>query len=107
MATTPASGLDALHHVALSVQDIPTAVNWYRSHFACEVRYQDETWALLQFANMQMALVIPSQHPPHISFTSPDAARFGELRPHRDGTRSVYIQDPSGNTVEVMDASSL
>lgn len=94
--------LDALHHVAISVRNVAKAVAWYREHFKCRVSYQDETWALLQFSNVSVALVIPEQHPPHISFTSAEAERFGPLKPHRDGTRSTYVQDPSGNTVEIM-----
>lgn len=94
--------LDSMHHVAISVKDVAEAVDWYRENFRCEVAYQDPTWALLRFANMQLALVIPSQHPPHIAFEHADAARFGTLKPHRDGTRSVYVADPSGNPVEVL-----
>ena len=99
--------LDALHHVAISVKDIGEAVSWYKEHFRCDISYQDESWALLDFANVQVALVIPEQHPPHIAFTHPNAEQFGELKSHRDGTRSTYIQDASGNAVEIIDASSV
>lgn len=99
--------LDSMHHVAISVDDISKAVDWYTKTFRCEIAYQDPTWALLKFANLSMALVIPDQHPPHVAFSSPRAEEFGELKPHRDGTRSVYIADPAGNAVEIMDESSL
>ena len=99
--------LDSMHHVAISVDNIDKAVDWYTKTFRCEIAYQDPTWALLKFANLSMALVIPDQHPPHVAFSSPRAEEFGELRPHRDGTRSVYIADPAGNAVEIMDESSL
>lgn len=94
--------MDKLHHVAIQVDDLQATVDWYRQHFTCEVAYQDKTWALLNFANIQLAFVIPGQHPPHIAIEHPDAARFGELKTHRDGTASVYIKDPSGNDVEIM-----
>ncbi|MEX2515526.1 MAG: VOC family protein [Gammaproteobacteria bacterium] len=94
--------MDKLHHVAIQVNDLKATVNWYQQHFACEVAYQDDTWALLNFDNLQLAFVIPGQHPPHIAFERPDAAGFGELKTHRDGTASVYIKDPSGNNIEVM-----
>jgi len=94
--------LDAMHHVAISVRDIDEAVKWYAENFRCEISYQDATWALLTFSNVQLALVIPEQHPPHIAFSHPRAEQFGPLKPHRDGTRSTYIADPSGNPVEIM-----
>ncbi|MEI6255486.1 MAG: VOC family protein [Planctomycetota bacterium] len=111
--TTPATGrsypvadptapLDEIHHVAIAVQNVAESVDWYRRHFRCEIGYQDDTWALLEFGNTRLALVIPDQHPPHIGFTHPKAEEFGPLKGHRDGTRSVYVADPSGNSVEVL-----
>jgi catechol 2,3-dioxygenase-like lactoylglutathione lyase family enzyme len=94
--------LDTVDHVAVSVKDIAQAVQWYTKTFHCKVAYQDGTWAMLDFANLKVALVIPEQHPSHMAFVSPDAERYGSLRPHRDGTRSVYITDPAGNTIEIM-----
>lgn len=94
--------LDNLHHVAIAVKDVAQAVNWYTRNFQCKVSYQDATWAMLDFANIKVALVIPQQHPPHIAFVHPEAERFGPLTPHRDGTRSVYVHDPAGNAVEVL-----
>jgi catechol 2,3-dioxygenase-like lactoylglutathione lyase family enzyme len=96
--------LDRIRHVAIAVADIAAAVTWYTSTFRCTVAYQDASWALLDFDNLQLALVIPEQHPPHIAFGSPDAERFGTLTTHRDGTRSIYVKDPAGNSVEIMAA---
>lgn len=102
-ASDVSTELDPLDHVAISVKDIGEAVNWYRTHFRCEIAYQDDTWAMLQFANVKMALVIPGQHPPHLGFQSPRAEEFGSLKTHRDGTRSTYIRDPAGNAVEILE----
>lgn len=99
---TSKTPLDKLHHVALEVADVGEAVAWYTSTLSCRVAYQDETWALLQLDNVHLALVTRGQHPPHIGFMRPDADRFGQLRDHRDGTRYVYVEDPSGNTVEIL-----
>ncbi len=99
--------LDVLHHVAISVDNIATAVSWYTTSFKCEISYQDETWAFLKFANMSLALVLPNQHPPHIAFVSDKATVHPALKSHRDGTRSVYISDSAGNAVELMDPTSL
>lgn len=106
-ANTTSGQLDSLHHVAISVSDIAEAVEWYRNHFRCEVAYQDKTWAFLKFANLHVALVLPAQHPPHIAFVTPEAAKRDDLKAHRDGTRSVYIHDCAGNAVELMDPTSL
>ena len=99
--------LDSLHHVAIQVEDVSRSVKWYQSQFACEVTWQDETWALLKFANTSLALVVPGEHPPHLAFTMERAEEKGELKTHRDGTRSVYIKDSEGNVIECMDASSV
>ena len=97
-----AAFLDSVHHLAISVKDIKTAVEWYTRTFHCKISYQDDTWAFLEFANLKLALVLPSQHPPHVAFVSPEAEKFGTLKPHRDGTRSCYVTDPAGNSVEIM-----
>jgi catechol 2,3-dioxygenase-like lactoylglutathione lyase family enzyme len=94
--------MDAIHHVAIHVTDISEAVAWYRERFTCEVAYQDDSWAMLDFANIKLALVSGGQHPPHIAFERSDAASFGELVSHRDGTASVYVEDSSGNDVEIL-----
>ena len=99
--------LDQLHHVAVSVKDIAEAVQWYQKHFRCKVSYQDETWAMLDFENLQIALVIPAQHPPHVAFVHPHPEKYGTLKPHRDGTKSLYITDPTGNAVELMSPDGL
>jgi catechol 2,3-dioxygenase-like lactoylglutathione lyase family enzyme len=105
MSTDPApDSLDRIDHVAIAVPDVAEAVAWYTKTFRCAVTYQDATWAFLDFENTKLALVIPEQHPPHLAFTSPDAASFGPLKTHRDGTRSTYVRDPAGNSVEIMAA---
>ncbi len=99
--------LDALHHIAIKVDDIAQAVSWYREQFACEITYQDQTWALLRFANIYVAFVLPEQHPPHLGFSTPKASNYGELKLHRDGTKSIYTADPFGNILEMVDAQSV
>lgn len=99
--------LDMIHHLAIQVEEISRAVQWYQTQFKCEIKYQDATWALLHFQNIDLALVIPGQHPPHFAVTTEQAEAFGPLKTHRDGTRSVYIKDSEGNFVECMDPSSL
>jgi catechol 2,3-dioxygenase-like lactoylglutathione lyase family enzyme len=100
------SHLDTIDHLALQVVDVARALAWYQTTFHCEVIHQDDTWALLRFANIRVALVTAGQHPPHLALERGDAESFGALQTHRDGTRSTYIQDPSGNSVEILAADT-
>lgn len=99
--------LDVIHHAAIPVTDVAASVIWYQQHFRCAVAYQDATWALLKFANVSMALVTPGQHPPHLGVLHEHAEQYGELTTHRDGTRSIYVPDPDGNQIEIMDVQSI
>jgi catechol 2,3-dioxygenase-like lactoylglutathione lyase family enzyme len=93
--------LDTLHHVAIAVTNVKETVDWYSRHFDCRIGYQDDTWAIVQFANVSLAFVVPEQHPPHIAVLG-DPAAHGSPQKHRDGTRSVYVKDPAGNNVEIL-----
>lgn len=95
--------MDKLHHIALQVQDIGKALAWYRAHFDIQTIYEDGSWAMLRFANIDLALVVPGQHPAHVAIERDDAASFGPLVKHRDGTASVYFADPFGNVIEVLE----
>jgi len=95
--------MDKIHHVAITVEDLKRAVEWYTKNFDCKVAYQDDTWAMLEFQNIQLALVLPTQHPAHVGFERINAEKFGKLTKHRDGRSSVYIQDPEGNSIEILD----
>jgi extradiol dioxygenase family protein len=103
MSSQHGSNLDSVHHLAIEVDDVGTSVQWYQELFKCRVEYQDETWALIEFDNLRVALVTKGQHPPHIGFVTETASSYGELKPHRDGSRSVYISDPAGNVVELLE----
>jgi catechol 2,3-dioxygenase-like lactoylglutathione lyase family enzyme len=92
---------DQLHHVAVAVSNLKETVDWYLEHFDCSLAYQDETWAIVKFANVSLAFVLPEQHPPHIAVLG-DPSAYGKPVKHRDGTRSVYIKDPAGNNVEIL-----
>jgi catechol 2,3-dioxygenase-like lactoylglutathione lyase family enzyme len=96
-----AAKLDTLHHVAIAVTNVKETVDWYTHQFECRVVYQDDTWAIVQFANVSLAFVVPEQHPPHIALLG-DPAAYGKPQKHRDGTRSVYLKDPAGNKVEIL-----
>lgn len=96
-------------HVAIPASDIPRTIAWYTEHFAAKVLYQDATWAFMQVGGTKIALVTPGQHPPHfaLSLTEEalnDAAKLANIKvdTHRDGTKGIYLYDPSGNAIELI-----
>ena len=91
--------MDKIHHIAIEVNSITETIDWYKKHSKCKISYQDETWALLKYDNISLALVLPNTHPPHIAFEKPNAEKYGKLKLHRDGTSSIYLKDPSNNAV--------
>jgi catechol 2,3-dioxygenase-like lactoylglutathione lyase family enzyme len=96
-------------HVAVNAKNIAESVEWYSAKFNATVLYQDQSWAFLQVGGTKIALITPQQHPPHLAMSVTeealnDAARL-EGKPvdgHRDGTKGIYIYDPSGNAVELI-----
>ena len=96
-------------HVAVPSNDIPASVRWYITHFNATVLYQDKTWAFLNVGGQKLALVTPSQHPPHVAIEVSEV-QLGEasraanipIDKHRDGTTGIYIHDPFGNAVELI-----
>jgi catechol 2,3-dioxygenase-like lactoylglutathione lyase family enzyme len=96
-------------HVAVPSKDIPQSVEWYRKHFNAKVLYEDATWAFLQLGGTKLALVTPTQHPPHIAMSLTDdalrdAAALANVAidTHRDGSQGIYLYDPDGNAVELI-----
>ena len=94
--------LDTIDHIAIQVKNIAQAVAWYTQRFVCEIQYQDESWAMLKFANASLALILPEQHPYHFAILTDDLTPYGQAASHRDGTSSIYIKDGDGNHVEML-----
>ena len=88
--------MEKIDHIAIVVTNIRNAVNWYTKNRDCEVIYQDNSWAELQFENIKLALVLPQDHPPHIAFEDDSI----EGTKHRDGSESIYEHDTFGNIIE-------
>ena len=98
-----------IDHLAVEAKKLIETAQWYVKHFGASVLYQDATWAFLKVGGGKLALLTPGQHPPHLAFsvTEQELARQAEdlgltVRPHRDGTHSVYLEDPSGNSIELI-----
>jgi catechol 2,3-dioxygenase-like lactoylglutathione lyase family enzyme len=93
--------LDRIHHVAINVADVDQAVKWYQSSFNCGLLFKNNVAASLEFENLRLTLVLPSQQPPHLCFLREDASAFGELLLQPDGVKSTFLADPTGNLVEL------
>ena len=92
-------------HVAVRVGNIETAIKWYKSNLGANVKYSDESWAMMDINGSKLALVLGDIHPPHIAFSLSDNVCFGnesEVKHHRDGSHYVYLDDPFGNTIEII-----
>ena len=98
-----------MDHVAIPCPDIAAGVAFYTQTFGAQVLYQDATWAFLKIGQGKLALVTPTQHPPHIALrvdekTLENAAQNAgkTIDSHRDGTKGIYISDVAGNSIELI-----
>jgi catechol 2,3-dioxygenase-like lactoylglutathione lyase family enzyme len=97
-------------HIAHQVPDIDAAIGWWRGMLPdTEVLFQDETWGLIEAGGVKIAFVTAEQHPDHVAWRVSDeelealAARHQmAIHPHRDGTRSFYLEAPGGQAIEVI-----
>ena len=88
-----------IDHIAIVVNDIKESVAYYVDNYDCMILHCDESWGYLQFDNIKLALVLKDEHPPHIAFEVDEV----EGKTHRDGSVSKYIEDPSGNKIELIE----
>ena len=89
-----------LDHVALQVEDPTLAANWYKEKFDADILYCDGTWSFVQLDNIKLAFVIKTEHPVHIAFEVDEFRPLDKVKPHRDGSSSIYKRDPWGNIIE-------
>jgi len=94
--------LDTVDHIAIQVNNIEQALKWYQTHFKVKLLYQDDSWALVQFDNIKLALISPKEHPPHFAIEEESPEKFGKTQTHRDKTVSTYIHDLDNNVVELI-----
>jgi len=97
-------------HIAQQVPDIAQAVAWYQDLVPdTRILYQDATWALIDAAGAKLAFVMSEQHPNHLAWRVSNehlehmAKKHGqEIKPHRDGTRSFYLEAPGDKSIEII-----
>tara|TARA_R100000030_G_scaffold694_1_gene711 strand:+ start:96 stop:380 length:285 start_codon:yes stop_codon:yes gene_type:complete len=87
-----------IDHIALQVNNVKESVAWYMDNYDCMILHCDDTWGYLQFDNIKLALVTEGEHPPHIAFEVDEVDGVK----HRDGSVSKYIEDNSGNKIELI-----
>ncbi len=106
-----------LGHVAVCVEDVAKAVDFYQN-LGMKLVWQDSDWAYLKAGNDGLALMSPDydQAGPHFGFVFSDRAeidtayaklkaegvKVGKIHDHRDGTASFYGRDPFGNWFEYL-----
>jgi hypothetical protein len=73
------------------------------------VLYQDDSWAFIEVGGVKLAFVVRDQHPGHIAWrvSNAELVRLAglhgkEIKPHRDGTKSFYLDAPGGQSVEII-----
>ena len=98
--------LDIIDHLAIQVDDIQKNLNWYLKQFNCKKIYSDDTWALIEFKNIKLALVISDEHPAHFAILDNQINKNKDTVTHRDGSISKYIKDNSSNYIELITYNS-
>ena len=98
--------MKTIDHIAIVVDNIKESIAYYVVEHQARILYCDKSWGLLQFKNVNLALVLEGEHPPHIAFEVDEIENkyptYGMLQ-HRDGSISKYIEDPSGNHIEIIE----
>ena len=90
-------------HIAIPVDNIEQACEWYSSKFNAKILYFDQSWAILDLDNTKLALFIRGSHPNHFAVeVNPDLFDKLEFKEHRDGSKYHYLTDPWGNCVELI-----
>ena len=97
-------------HVATRVPDIAEAVAWWTAAVpGARILHQDPSWAFLEANGVRLAFVLADQHPDHVAWRVEEAElerlaaeHRREIHPHRDGTRSFYLEAPGGHWIEII-----
>ena len=100
----------AFDHVAQVVPNISEAVAFYVGLIPnATVLYQDASWAFVEAGGAKLAFVVKDQHPNHLAWRVSEeelnrlAEKLGKIiSPHRDGTKSFYLDGPGGAHVEII-----
>ena len=92
-------------HIAVLVDDLEVAEEWYTAHLSGKVTFRDEKYIRLQIENTNIALVDKKHYArPHFGILVENFCDLpqdkGDAVHHRDGTVGIYVKDPFGNYLE-------
>jgi len=92
-------------HIAILVDDLEHAEEWYTTHLSGSVAFRDEKYIRVKLKNSSLALIDKNHYPwPHVGILVDNKEdlphTLGETIEHRDGTIGVYVKDPFGNYLE-------
>jgi extradiol dioxygenase family protein len=92
-------------HIAILVDDLDIAEEWYCSKLQCEVSYRDKKYIRLKTNNTNIALIDKKFYQyAHFAILVENKEELpvddGFTVKHRDGTIGVYVKDPFGNYLE-------
>ncbi|HAI38199.1 MAG TPA: hypothetical protein DCM40_08795 [Maribacter sp.] len=91
-------------HIAILVDDLDLAEEWYTSQLNAAVSFKDSKYIRIKVQNTNIALIDKKHYPyAHIGILVDDVNNLpadGLRVEHRDGTIGVYVEDPFGNYLE-------
>tara|TARA_B100001564_G_C20258443_1_gene498181 strand:+ start:120 stop:458 length:339 start_codon:yes stop_codon:yes gene_type:complete len=97
--------MSIVDHIAVLVDDLKVAEEWYTEHLKCEVTFRDHKYIRISVNNTNIALIDKNHYPDaHVGILVENLDDLptdkGEVVKHRDGTVGVYVKDPFGNYLE-------
>lgn len=95
---------DLVDHIAILVDDLEIAEEWYTEQLKAEISYKDYKYVRLKVHNTNIALINRQYYDyAHIGIlveNKEDLPENGKVVHHRDGTIGCYVKDPFGNYLE-------
>lgn len=97
--------MSIVDHIALLVDDLSVAEEWYMKSLDAKVTFRDEKYIRITTNNTNIALIDKNHYPcAHIGILVENKEDLptekGTVIEHRDGTVGVYVKDPFGNYLE-------
>ena len=100
------NALSLIDHLTIVVNDASKSVEYYSKNYVCNVKFKDDTWSLLEFQNINLALVTQEEHPNHFAIVDENLSKNNNMKYHRDGIGYIYSQDLDNNFIEIIDRPS-